>query len=290
MLSARAVVFAAALPRFPGGFPTKVRPTPVIVNNLTVAITDLPVELTGLRIAHVSDFHFHRWNRVTQAAQDILLSLEYDLLVATGDFADSRKRWVRAARMTGKFFGPLAGRAPIYAVLGNHDDPRIATAPGMPLIFLRNEARPVDFAGTALELAGVEQNLYGGEDLDAALGSSQRSEIAILLAHYPSTVFRLPPGRVDLVLSGHTHGGQIRFPVLGCLWAHDRIPVRMARGLHRVGATWLHTSPGIGVCAPLKVRINCPPEVSVLTLEPVDGRSEPSSDEAPRPSQRPSFT
>ncbi|MFH1110714.1 MAG: hypothetical protein V1790_16175, partial [Planctomycetota bacterium] len=86
------------------------------------------------------------------------------------------------------------------------------------------------------------------------------------LAHYPSTVFRVPMGKVQLVLSGHTHGGQIRLPGLGCVWANDRIPRRMSRGLHEVAGTMIHVSPGIGVCLPIRIRVNCPAEVTVLTL------------------------
>jgi predicted MPP superfamily phosphohydrolase len=75
------------------------------------------------------------------------------------------------------------------------------------------------------------------------------------------------------MLSGHTHGGQIRFPWLGCVWANDRIPLRLARGLHRVADTWLHTTPGIGTSAPIRMRINCPPEVSILTFRTAADRA-----------------
>jgi predicted MPP superfamily phosphohydrolase len=251
------------------------RGAPVSVNELAVPIPDLPVGLRGLRIAHVSDFHFRRWNRTLQAAQDTLLALQYDLLVVTGDLQDGRTSWRHAVRMIRTFFDPLATRSEILAVLGNHDHPNIAAAENMPATFLRNAASPVKSCGTDLEIIGVEQSLHGGEDLSAALNSGGRARVSILLAHYPSTVFRIPSERVKLVLSGHTHGGQIRLPLLGCIWAHDRIPVRMARGLHRVRGVWLHTNPGIGASWPVRVRINCPPEVSLLTLErpgaPSDG-------------------
>lgn len=230
----------------------------------------MSAELGGLRIAHVSDPHFRRWSRLTEAAQDLLLTLEYDLLVVTGDFGTTRGRWPRAADMIRRFFEPIAKRAPIYGVLGNHDDPGFATAPDMPLTFLRNESVPIQYSGSALELAGVQQTLPEDEDLDAALGSGLQVRPTILLAHYPSTVLRLPPGRVDLLLSGHTHGGQIRFPYLGCLWTNDRISTRLARGLHVVSGVLLHISPGIGVSPPIPVRINCPPEVSILTIQPAE--------------------
>ncbi len=237
-----------------------------LVHNLTVPIRKIPDELVGLRIAHVSDFHFRRWNHVHQAAQDTVLTLDFDFLVVTGDFGGTPHRLAQTAELTRRFFAPIALRVPIYAVLGNHDHPAMATIRDIPVQFLSNRSVSVERAGTAFEIAGVDQTDLGGEDLSAALGDGRRHELTILLAHYPPTVFRLPPGRVDLQLSGHTHGGQIRFPYLGCVWTNDRISCRMSRGLHLAGSTSLHISPGIGVSMPIPLRINCPPEVTVLTI------------------------
>lgn len=247
--------------------------SPVVVRTIDVALRDLPPALTGLRIAHVSDFHFGRWNRVTACAQEILLSLDYDLLAATGDFGTRLRRWRRCADIAQRFFEPLARRRPIFAVLGNHDDPRMATA-GIPVRFLCNEAVPIDHNGARVVIAGVDQTLLGTEDIGAALSEQRPGDVRILLAHYPSTAYRLPAGRVDLQLSGHTHGGQIRVPFFGCLWTHDAIPTRMARGLHLIGGTQVHVSPGIGVSPPIPVRLNCPAEIAVLTLVPVESARE----------------
>ncbi|MCH7808667.1 MAG: metallophosphoesterase [Planctomycetes bacterium] len=240
----------------------------IIVRRLVIPLPRLPRRLAGLRIAHISDLHFRKRNGTTTAAQKQLIALDYDLLVVTGDFADYPRKWPEAIEMMRAFFEPLADRSPIYAVLGNHDDPRIADAADGPLTFLRNAFTVVDFKGETVVLAGVEQSHSGGEDLATALAAIPTAGAVILLAHFPSTVFRVPSDRVDLVLAGHTHGGQIRLPVVGCLWTNDRLPLRMARGLTRVGGTLLHASPGIGVSGPIKVRINCPPEISLLTLQP----------------------
>lgn len=252
----------------------------MIVRNLSVPIDSLPGELAGLRLAQVSDFHFRRWNRVFQAAQDLLLSLEYDFLLATGDFCEDPYRWTKSAGLIRRFFEPIAQRVPIYGIVGNHDHPALAAEADMPVKFLINQAVSIEHAGAVLELAGVDQSRFGSEDLDGALGSRRRHDLSILLTHYPSTIFRLPAGRVDLQLSGHTHGGQIRFPFVGCVWTADRIARRMARGLHRVGHTFLHINPGIGVSLPIPVRFLCPPEVTLLTLEPGTQavRSAPAGD------------
>lgn len=245
------------------------------MRNLAVPLAGLSAKLTGLRIAHISDFHFRRWDRVAQAAQDLLLTVDYDFVVATGDFASGRTPWVCAAEMTRRFFEPIAERFPAYAVLGNHDHSRIAAVSGMPLTFLINQSVLIERSGTTLELAGVDQSSPGKENLEATLGHGRQHEITILLAHYPSTVLRLPPGRVDLQLSGHTHGGQIRLPWLGCLWPNDRIAREHAWGLHVVSGTTLHVNAGIGLSPPFPIRINCPPEVTILTLQP--GKHRPRS-------------
>ena len=237
----------------------------VVVRELNVPITGLPSGLDGLRIAHVSDLHFRRWDRVTQAAQSLLLTLDYDLLAVTGDLGNFCRNWRMAADLARRFFEPLAERGTIFAVLGNHDHPRLADA-GLPIRFLRNESVSLEFLGVRIRLSGVDQSTRCEENLDAVLGNRFSHEPTILLAHYPSTVFRLPIRSVQLVLSGHTHGGQIRLPGLGCLWANDRIPRRMSRGLHHVAGTTIHISPGIGVSLPLRIRWNCPPEVAILSL------------------------
>jgi hypothetical protein len=88
----------------------------------------------------------------------------------------------------------------------------------------------------------------------------------ILLSHLPSAIWTFSDERVSLVLSGHTHGGQWRFPLVGCLWTHDKIPTRMAYGLHKVGPTQLYVTSGLGESGPIPVRLRCPPEIAVLTL------------------------
>jgi len=244
------------------------RKDPVLLRCLDVPIEGLAPSLSGLRIAHVSDFHFRRWTPVYDRAQKLLLSAEYDFLVATGDLGTHPGNWERARGLIRRFFDPLAARTPCYAVLGNHDHPAMADNGVTPLRFLRNESLSIDHRGESIAIAGVDQSLSGCEDLGTALATATEGRLQILLAHYPSTVFRLSSSSVNLQLSGHTHGGQIRFPWLGCIWPNDRISRHMARGLHEVSGVTLHTSPGIGVSMILPMRVNCPAEVTILALKP----------------------
>lgn len=242
------------------------RSQPVVVHELEVSAPKWPEPLAGLRVAHVSDFHFTRWTRTTRHAQELLRSLQYDLLLVTGDFGNFHRHWPHAAEMTREFFRPIADRAPTYAVLGNHDHPSFPTAGGLPLTFLRNESTQVTLHGTKLNIAGVEQTLPRGGDLNGTLARTDPKSPTILLAHYPSTVFQLAGRNVQLVLSGHTHGGQIRLPWLGCLWPNDRVPRKMANGLHLVNDIFVHISAGLGVSLPIRIRFNCPPEIAILTM------------------------
>lgn len=248
------------------------RKSPVVLQSIDVPVQGLSPKLSGLRIAHVTDFHFRCWNRVLDCAQRLLLSTEYDFLVATGDFTTQPSKWTEAARLVKRFFEPLAERTPCFAVLGNHDHPAMAADHATPLDFLCNESVLIDRGGESVVIAGVDQSWRHRGNLEAALDTVTDGCLSVLLAHYPSTVFRLPRGKVDLQLSGHTHGGQIRLPWVGCLWTNDRISRSLARGLHEVSGVSLHTSTGIGVSMPLPVRINCPPEVVILTVQSVGGQ------------------
>jgi predicted MPP superfamily phosphohydrolase len=242
------------------------RSEPVLVRTWDVAARGWPQSLAGLRIAHVSDFHFTRWTRPVRHAQQLLKMLDYDLLLVTGDFGLFHRWWPHAATMTRRFFAPLAGRVPMFAVLGNHDHPNLASVQGLPLAFLRNQVASVSWSGTKINVAGIEQSIPRAGDLKGTLAQAHPDAPTLLLAHYPSTVYQLSGQNVQLVLSGHTHGGQIRLPWLGCIWPNDRIPRKMASGLHLVNDVHIHISAGIGVSLPIRMRINCPPEIAILTM------------------------
>ncbi len=245
----------------------------IAIRHCTLPIRRLDPALEGLRIAHLSDLHLRRWNRVLERAQSILSEHEYDLLAVTGDFSTLPSRWAKASTWCWKFFSPIRPRLGIYAVLGNHDSPRLGQQ-DLPFRLLRDESVEINHDGGAVNLAGLEQHVDSRGDLVQTLAGVNESLPTILLTHYPSTIHQLTAGQVDLMLAGHTHGGQIRLPWIGCVWPNDRIPRSMAAGLHCVNGTYMHVSAGIGVSPPIWARFLCPPELTIITLQRVGRASQ----------------
>ena len=164
--------------------------------------------------------------------------------------------------------GRLRARYGVYAVLGNHDhwtDASLITdlfrAEGITVLV--NQGMRFELNGEAFWLAGVDDTMVGLEDLSLALAGARESEMKLLLAHNPIILRRAARARVDLVLSGHTHGGQVKL-------RSERSPSgrprrRLLRGLGRQGDTQIYVTRGLGTVV-LPIRYGCPPEVSLLEL------------------------
>lgn len=244
-----------------------------------IPIASMPGDADGLRIAHISDLHLQSLDGPALEAQSLLLKLDYHLLVCTGDIARAGQSVDEAADLCRRFFEPLAERSLCLAVLGNHDPEALAHETGLPVTFLCDEALTIRVGRSMLAVAGVNQS--GGQPgiPDRSMARVGPEQMTILLAHYPSTVYRIRDPRVRVVLAGHTHGGQIRLPLVGCVWAQDQIPLGLVRGLHMVQGRCLNVSAGLGVSTPLRFRFLCPPELSILTLRRVEVSGETCSDE-----------
>jgi hypothetical protein len=130
---------------------------------------------------------------------------------------------------------------------------------------LQNQSQPIDRGGERIWLAGVRDVLHGHPDLEVALAPIPRGEMTVLLAHEPDYADEVDGQRVALQLSGHSHGGQIRFPVVGALVLPamgEKYPI----GLRQLGNLTLYTNRGIGTIG-IDARLNCPPEITLFTLK-----------------------
>lgn len=250
---------------------------PLVVNRRRVFLSGLPAGFDGLRIAHLSDFHHgpHVSRARIRGAVRLANSLEPDLVALTGDFIHRGKDWVEGCfRELAHLEAPLG----VFAVLGNHDHyaksaDHVRSAMRRAGIHeLTNCGVNLRRRGGELRLGGVGDLWMDKQDLRAALGRSGRADSAVLLSHNPDYAERIRDDRVGLVLSGHTHGGQCVFPLVGAPILPSRYGQKYASGLCRAPVAKVFVTTGIGHSSP-PVRINCPAEVALLELVSPVGRN-----------------
>jgi uncharacterized protein len=236
---------------------------------LTVRLPGLDPAHDGLRIAQLSDLHVGRQtpDDLVRAAVAEANALGPDLVVLTGDYVCMDRRDVGLAREL------LAGlAAPTYAVLGNHDvwtDPRGVTSALRSLGYqvLENAWTAVRARGAPLHLVGVGDRITGHEDVGRALSGLPPDAAPLVLAHAPRTADRLRALDRQLVcLSGHTHGGQISVPLLTPLLLAGMAREPYVRGRYRLGGVQLYVNRGVGNSGVVPMRVNSPPEVTLVTL------------------------
>jgi len=252
-----------------------------------VQIRNLPGPLRGLRIGLLTDLHSSAIvsSRLIRAAGDLLLSERPDLIVMTGDFISGSTRFLsgsigqfkrehvtRCAEALSHLKAPLG----IYGVLGNHDFWSGAESVAMicetftrqmGMVWLRNRSVTVKRGGASLRLLGVDDYWEPSCSLAQACRGLDGDSVRILLSHNPdiNDDISLSRERIDLVLAGHTHGGQVVMPFLGQPVMPSKFGQKYRAGLVRDGARQTYISRGIG-CLLAPIRLNCPPEVTVLTL------------------------
>lgn len=237
----------------------------LVVTRETIQVTGLADALSGLRIGILTDLHRSQAvsHEMAEAAVRALLAEQPDLIVLGGDYVTwGDRRYVGAAA---EALAPLTAPHGVFAILGNHDDdkdmPAALTAKG--LTVLRDARTRLQIRGESLDIAGIR--FWTRKVGDIARIVRGASTNLILLAHTPS---RLPDAvalAIPLMLSGHTHGGQIVLPGLGAIAARE-FPV--VAGSARREGTAVFVSRGVGTMY-VPVRLNCPPEVNILTIEPV---------------------
>lgn len=237
---------------------------------IPIPIVALPRELIGYRIALVTDLHngpaVPRW--WLERAADRTRALAPDLVALGGDFVSHARSDLDGLEGILARFHASDG---VVAVLGNHDhwvgtDLVAAVIRRAGAELLVNRHLLIRRGAAVLAVAGVDDFAHGAVRLADALGGVAGSTPVVLLSHNPDLVEYLPPGlRVDLMLSGHTHNGQVHWPLIGPLTVPSQFGGRYLHGLHRAGDTWLYVSAGVGSGA-IPIRWGNPPELPVLRL------------------------
>jgi hypothetical protein len=233
-----------------------------------VFIDDLPAAFEGYRIAFLTDTHVAAFMRrdfyrdVVAAAR----SIDPDLILLGGDLVT----WKRDIPLMGEvLLTGLAARDGVFAVLGNHDiwasaDLVAAMLASHGVTLLTNRAVTLHRHGERLWLVGIDEMYRGTPNVAAAFAGIQDHPPAIGVSHHPDIVDLLDGRRLDLLVCGHTHGGQIRFPFFGAVVVPSRHEGAYAAGFHRLRNVLLYVSRGIGAVPPL--RILCRPEIAAFTL------------------------
>jgi predicted MPP superfamily phosphohydrolase len=231
-----------------------------------VKMPELPTSFDGFTILHLSDMHVDISQGAMQRLIELLPAMPYDICVITGDFRGNT---------FGTFEATLDGLArvrehlnhPTYAVLGNHDT--ICMVPGMEEMGIRvllNEVETLNRGGQRIHLAGIDDpHYYRVDNIEKVASQFPHDEFSILLSHTPEIYRQAAHADFNLLLSGHTHGGQICLPGGIPVTLDSVLPRRMGSGLWKYHDMVGYTSVGAGTVV-VPVRLNCLPEIALHHL------------------------
>ena len=238
------------------------------VNQERIWLDALPEIFGGLRVVQISDVHHGLFLPEEWLTEAVLQAnrLNPDIVALTGDFVTYSRANIETAA---KILGRLRARYGVFAVLGNHDFRVDANAMTSALgrhhiEVLRNRHVSLQLGGDSLYLAGVDDYGYGA-DVRRALQGIPRDAATVLLAHNPRIISLAARHGVSLVLSGHTHGGQVNLPLLGTVFGRSPERLRFKMGWDRLGTTQIYVTRGIGTIV-LPWRLRCPAEITHLEL------------------------
>jgi predicted MPP superfamily phosphohydrolase len=239
------------------------------VTRATFGIRNLPPDLEGLRVGHLTDLHVGPGTPAEFVREAISMAnrLQPHVVLMTGDFVDYRASDLPAcAEALSRLRAPLGA----YGVLGNHDHAVGADEVEQALTHarvrvLRNSNAPLGNGPRHLWIAGLDDTTGYRGDFCGALAGIPPGDPIILLSHVPDVLPKAADEQIDLILAGHTHGGQVVLPLIGAPHAPVRLGGAFISGSRRINHSRVHTSRGVGTSV-LPVRFRCPPEIGLFTL------------------------
>jgi predicted MPP superfamily phosphohydrolase len=239
------------------------------IEKIDIKLKRLPKKLNGFRLVHLSDIHHSPFTSLEHIARAVKVAnrLKPEMVVLTGDYVSHESEYIAPVA---EVLGKLESEHGTFACLGNHDHWTNAVMvtdsfrrAGINVLInegLRLQARKASFW-----LCGVDDYMVGKTDLRAALRGSFPDEMKLLLAHNPVLVRQAARFGIDLVLSGHTHGGQVRLRDDEKRFLSHK---RLKSGLYRRKDTQIYITRGIGTVV-VPIRYQCPPEISLIELHSV---------------------
>ena len=262
------------------GYATAIEPYDLRVVRLEMHTPRLPPAFDGYTLCQISDLHMRQMGRRERALRRLMATLPpVDLVAITGDLIHTQRGIVPFLDLAGSF----AVRDGLYAIFGNSEhkngvrphafEKTLAAHNITPLL---NRHVTLTRGGVQIALAGVDDPVNDKDDLPAALAGVPDSLFTLLLMHSPDGIAEAVTRGVDVVLSGHTHGGQVRLPFFGAPHTHTHLGRRMSDGYYagkrlrhaiglRPGRTQLYVTRGLGVSG-LALRFLAPPELTLITL------------------------
>lgn len=239
-----------------------------VVREIEVWSERVPSSFDGYKILHVSDLHIDGRSLLTAKLQELLREIDADVCLITGDYRfEDHGPCDEIYPEMRKLLPYLSRRDGVFSILGNHDVSEIAFALNdLGIRMLVNESVEIRRGNESIWIAGIDDPFdYKCDDLPRALANVPPRAFKVLLAHTPELYRQAEDLGIDLYLCGHTHAGQIRFPLVGSLRNNVDCPKEYAYGAWRHGSMQAYTSAGAG-CSALPIRYNCPPEVTLIEL------------------------
>ena len=240
------------------------------ISQWRVPLPRLPADLEGLRLSLISDLHLSPGlsrNYVLSTLQ-VVSQLGAEAILLAGDVLSAVPSHLEQYR---RAFTDVQAPAGKYAVLGNHDFLYHRSEPIVEFLnetgwqVLRNESLPLPATHERVWLVGVDDPVTSHDDLEKALADAPKQSVHVLLSHTPDLIEPAATAGVDLMLAGHTHGGQVVAPFLGPLVVPSQYGAKYAWGLFDYQGTRMVVTRGVGMVTP-HIRFNCPPEIALLTL------------------------
>ncbi|MED4581526.1 metallophosphoesterase [Brevibacillus choshinensis] len=241
------------------------------VTRVPIDLPGIPIAFRGTKLVHFSDLHLGHYcePKDVQHVVDLIMRERPDLICFTGDLVDESTRYLSViVPILQQLQAPLGK----FAVLGNHDyrlqEQNVvrSTFASSGFEVMDNRHLRLDKQGSSLYIAGIDDVLFGVPDVSRAVSEIPEGETVILLAHEPDFADEAAAFPVHLQLSGHSHGGQVRIPLMGPVLT-PKLSQKYVQGLYGVNNSQMqvYTTRGIGTTI-LPIRFFCRPEVTVITL------------------------
>ena len=238
-------------------------------NRYDLPIAGLDPRLEGFRILHLTDLHLKpAWYRAYDNLLQEIREKQPDVILFTGDLIDDKRDHRPALPVLHKFIEHLESRLGTFAILGNHDgDLLMPELAEMNCRLMDGQTIVLEEGRGGVELIGLQgpYRIDFDESNHRHIPAKSPHRARVVMSHYPDLIKCTAHLQPDVFLAGHTHGGQICLPGGRPLLTHDSLPKNMAKGLHRVGNTWLNVPRGMGFSG-LPFRFFCPAEVVELRL------------------------